>query len=495
MTTPGDALLPPVAPGWPPVLLAGGAATVAPERTTAALARLRAETLHWPAPRARARRGRAVAFDADGLRAARALFDDAVILQAADPAEVDPDGLEAAFGGPPALRAWCVLGGLAGETADAQALLAAAEGRCPWERRTLSLEAALDAQALLRRAAIRARGPVGLYGMSPWKRRCLRPFLTGPDGPPVALRSPAAAAAHDGPVAVWGDADPPGRVVDLRVEDGFLRSVGLGLRHTPPLSLAISDGPPHFDATRPNSFEALVAQMRVDPAMLLRARRLRERIAALGLTKYNLAGTPTPLPDPAGRMAVLAPGQVENDASIRLGAGAVRTNLALLEATRAAYPDAFIAFKPHPDVIEGRRPGHVPSAAALRLADCIVERAPAVACLDWADRVATITSLTGFEALLRGKAVACFGRPFYAGWGLTDDMGAPPRGRRLQLDELVAATLLLYPAYVDSRTGLPAPPEIVVERLMEQVQGRRAPAARLRALWRLMVSKTLNALG
>jgi len=33
------------------------------------------------------------------------------------------------------------------------------------------------------------------------------------------------------------------------------------------------------------------------------------------------------------------------------------------------------------------------------------------------------------------------------------------------LDELVAATLLLYPRYLDPVTGLPCPPEILIERL------------------------------
>ena len=35
------------------------------------------------------------------------------------------------------------------------------------------------------------------------------------------------------------------------------------------------------------------------------------------------------------------------------------------------------------------------------------------------DEVHTLTSLTGFEALLRGIEVHAYGGPFYAGWGLT----------------------------------------------------------------------------
>ncbi len=59
------------------------------------------------------------------------------------------------------------------------------------------------------------------------------------------------------------------------------------------------------------------------------------------------------------------------------------------------------------------------------------------------------------------------GLPFYAGWGLTDDPGCPRRTRRLTLDELVAGALILYPRYVDPRTGLPCPPEVLVQRLAE----------------------------
>src|SRR5206468_9475368 len=84
-----------------------------------------------------------------------------------------------------------------------------------------------------------------------------------------------------------------------------------------------------------------------------------------------------------------------------------------------------------------------------------------------ADEVHVNTSQAGFEALLRGKAVTTYGVPFYAGWGLTKDLGPVPvrRSTIRTIDELVAATLLLYPRYLDPVTGLPCPAEIVVERL------------------------------
>jgi glutamyl-tRNA reductase len=59
------------------------------------------------------------------------------------------------------------------------------------------------------------------------------------------------------------------------------------------------------------------------------------------------------------------------------------------------------------------------------------------------DEVHVLTSLAGFEALLRGKPVATYGQPFYAGWGLTQDCyPLQRRTRRLSLDELRACAYI-----------------------------------------------------
>ncbi|TVQ52960.1 MAG: beta-3-deoxy-D-manno-oct-2-ulosonic acid transferase [Rhodobacteraceae bacterium] len=486
-------LIPPVLPRWPVIL------RVARHRypagyPDAALARIRAGTLFWPAVRARAARPRALALTPALRDAARAAFPDAEIAVGRDLSAVDPERLEAIFAPPAAPEIlWAALGGIAtpGVAApDPQAALASAEGRSPWTGEALELADAVEAQALLRARAMAARGPLRLVGMTRWKRRCLAPFLTGPDGPPTAGR----ATDGKGGAVRWGaGTDEETEAYTFRVEDGFLRSVGLGLRHTPPLSLTIHAGPPHFDATRSNAFETTVSDALFTSDLLARAARLRAAIACLGVTKYNLGGV-EPLPDAQGREAVLVPGQVATDASIRLGARSVRTDLALLEAARARFPDAFLLYKPHPDVATGLREGAAAPEAVARLADATVVRADMAACLAWCDRVATITSLTGFEALLRGRAATCFGRPFYAGWGLTDDADPPPRTRRLTLDELVAATLILHPVYVDPATRLPCPPEIAVATLARQRAEARRPTARAVRLWRDAASWALNRL-
>lgn len=77
-----------------------------------------------------------------------------------------------------------------------------------------------------------------------------------------------------------------------------------------------------------------------------------------------------------------------------------------------------------------------------------------------------MTSLSGFEALLRGASVTCWGLPFYAGWGLTTDkVACPRRARRLTLDELVVAAIGLYPAYLDPDSAVPCRAEDVLARL------------------------------
>jgi len=136
---------------------------------------------------------------------------------------------------------------------------------------------------------------------------------------------------------------------------------------------------------------------------------------------------------------------------------------------RARNPDAFIVYKPHPDVHAGIRRGAVAPSEALKCADRVIADAPIASLLHHVDRVETMTSLAGFEALLRGLPVTTHGLPFYAGWGLTEDMlSSPRRSRKLALDELVAAALILYPCYIDRESGLPCPVEVVVERLTRQ---------------------------
>jgi capsular polysaccharide export protein len=229
----------------------------------------------------------------------------------------------------------------------------------------------------------------------------------------------------------------------------------------------------YFDATRPSDLELMLATREFTAEDGQRAQQVRVFIVEHGITKYNLEPRQTVQWSNNGRLVVLVPGQVETDASIRLGCTSVRTNLDLLRAVREARPDAFIVYKPHPDVLSLNRKGRVALAAAQEYADHVVSGVSVVSCIAACDEVHTMTSLTGFDALLRGKKVVTYGQPFYAGWGLTEDRAENAasferRQRRLTLDELVAGALLHYPIYWDWDLKGYTTCEAVLHRIVEQ---------------------------
>lgn len=334
----------------------------------------------------------------------------------------------------------------------------------PYHDRLCSFEeAAATMTALARAARDDYRGWVAA-DMRLWKRGPLQKVFGKPRKVIFAEgdRAFAKAKATERRLMCWAKS---GRRDAVLVEDGFIRSRGLGADLIPPLSLVLDDIGIYYDATRPSRLEKLInAAADLDAGARDRAAALIARITDAGLSKYNLACEAS-LPElPKGRR-ILVPGQVEDDASIRLGAADVTTNRALLDAVRAANPAAVLIYKPHPDVEAGLRPGIVQDAD--QIADVVLHRTDPIAALEAVDEVWTITSLLGFEGLLRGKRVTCLGTPFYAGWGLTDDRAMPVTRREARVDliALVHATLIAYPRYFDPVTGMACPPEVIVDRL------------------------------
>uniref|UniRef100_UPI004048BDB5 capsular polysaccharide biosynthesis protein n=1 Tax=Yoonia sp. TaxID=2212373 RepID=UPI004048BDB5 len=305
------------------------------------------------------------------------------------------------------------------------------------------------------------------HGMRLWKRKPLQKFF----GRYAAVKfANASATQNSGPAQskqmVWAGKITPALAAQgvWRVEDGFLRSRGLGADLTPPLSLVLDDIGIYYDPTAPSRLETLInASGSLSQAARDRAAALIKSLTDAGLSKYNTGGADV-AKLPKGRR-ILVPGQVEDDASITLGASDINSNQALLAACRAANPAAIIIYKPHPDVEAGLRTGAV--ANARDLADAVLTQTDPISALRQVDEVWTMTSLLGFEALLRGIPVTCLGTPFYAGWGLTDDR-AMPVTRRAATPDIIAlahAVLIDYPRYFDPKTGLSCPVEIVVERL------------------------------
>ena len=230
----------------------------------------------------------------------------------------------------------------------------------------------------------------------------------------------------------------------LLIEDGFLRSVR---RDDEALSFIFDDLGIYYDAFQPSRLEELIREplSDVDAA---EAGSIMAEWRELRLSKYN------GLPDYAGALPeryILVIDQVAGDLSISYGLGDRMSFREMLKAAIEENPDATILVKTHPDSGSGSL-GHFDADHLRAMPRVIVVDEPChpVRLIRYAEAVYTVTSQVGFEALIWGKKVRCFGMPFYAGWGLTGDNLEPPiRRGRVSLEQLITGALVRYPRYVD----------------------------------------------
>ena len=358
-------------------------------------------------------------------------------------------------------------------------LLAQYNWHDPFTGRPSTIEAVVELLALWRCTLDLNRPIVAACGMAWWKRKEISRFLWHPKRPLAMVSAPTRALRiarkSGGALAIWPSRVSPALVAVarqscvslVRVEDGFVRSVGLGVDLVPPSSVVVDALGIHFDPSGPSDLEAVLNHAQMSTQLLRRAQSLRETIVSAGISKYSADNTQSVPERIPGKRLVLVPGQVEDDMSVIAGGSGLTSNLELLRRARSLEPEAEIWFRPHPDVDAGHRRGKVPDTAILAHADHIVRGGGMAPLLDAVDAVHVLTSLTGFEALMRGRDVTCHGSPFYAGWGLTRDLGKATgrRTAKLSLDALVAGVLILYPRYLDPVTGLPCPPEVLVSRM------------------------------
>jgi capsular polysaccharide export protein len=345
----------------------------------------------------------------------------------------------------------------------------------PVTRRQTTAEKAIERLIAWRSHALARRGTYLCAGFPRHKRRNARRFLAGPWSTVrfAGSRPDAKELAKADYIVRWGRQDAGSvettrSVPVLRMEDGFIRSAGLGSHLVPASSLCLDPEGIYFDATRESSLERLLLDTQFTPALLKRAALLRRSIVQHNVTKYNLHNTPAPdyRQLAAGKPVILVAGQVPGDASLRFGLANSVSSLDLLEAVRQQRPDAFIIFKEHPDMLAGRRGAPSDPARLAQFSDLVVGNVPVHSLLPACSEIHVATSLIGFEALIRGHQVWCHGLPFYAGWGLTHDCISPLRPRKyLTLDALVAGALILYPFYFSARTDLPCEVEDVIDEL------------------------------
>jgi capsular polysaccharide export protein len=361
--------------------------------------------------------------------------------------------------------------------------------RCPFTERPISAVQLANILSEWRRLIDRNRDVVGIAGVAAWKRPTLDALLWAGNGHPRYFRRVSEAMDSSSNVVAWKSRTSKSALSHLcrrgvrvaELEDGLIRGLGLGANCVPPLSVVVDHSGIYFDPSQPSDLEQILEFAQINSELLDRAARLRERIVASGISKYG--GGITSIRYPENRRRILVVGQVEDDRSILSGGGG-QTNLELLQRARSIESDAWLIYRPHPDVEAGHRKGHISDDVVFGHADEIDRDGSIASLIDAVDGIHCITSLAGFEALLRGKEVTTHGVPFYAGWGLTRDLGPVParRTRRRSLDELVAAALILYPRYLDPVTRLPCPPEVLVDRIASGRAEVAAPLAGARKL-------------
>ena len=340
--------------------------------------------------------------------------------------------------------------------------------RCELEEILAILAANIKFQKLLSTS-------ISCYGFSPWKKNFLGDYL-GFNRLHLDFISKAPQNKNDLIIA-WGKNAKYLKKENydciLTCEDGFIRSIGLGASLIRPHSLVFDEIGIYYDATAPSKIENLLNTTQLTANQLKRIRDLQKKLVELNISKYNVGKTQQ-LSRPAHQRVLLVIGQVEDDLSVQLGSAKIKTNVGLLQKVREEHPDSYIIYKPHPDVQAGLRKGQIKENVMLQYANQVEDDAPIMEWFQICDEVHTMTSLAGFEALIRGLKVYCYGMPFYAGWGLTHDLySCSRRYKSVNLETLLYVTLVEYPVYNLPHTSnfkLPlVRPEDVINHIQDQL--------------------------
>lgn len=238
-------------------------------------------------------------------------------------------------------------------------------------------------------------------------------------------------------------------------EDGFIRSLGLGTAGSPSFSIVVDDTGIYYDATTPSKLENILNtyDFEANTVLMEQAREAIKLICKHHISKYNNGFD---LPDgyfAEEKSRILIVAQTQGDASLAYGMADTFSTDAMIDSAIAENPNAQVYLKLHPDVLSGEKSSDIDIANARKNCIIIDENINPIALLEHFDTVYTKTSQMGFEALLLGKKCVCFGMPFYAGWGITDDRIACERRKKIRsVEEVFAAAYILYTRYTNPYT-------------------------------------------
>lgn len=240
------------------------------------------------------------------------------------------------------------------------------------------------------------------------------------------------------------------------LEDGFIRSLNLGIKGSPSFSLVEDNIGIYYDATTSNKLENILNTYDFDrnKELLNKAKESISLIKKYHISKYNHA------PDldkdyfsNNSEKRVLIIAQTAGDSSLEYGRGNEYSTDDMIKEALNENPEHKIYLKIHPDVLSGKKASDIDIKNIYKRISIISEDINPISLLKCFDKVYTKTSGMGFEALVVGCECVCFGMPFYAGWGITDDrLTCNRRNRKLSVEEVFAGAYILYTRYVNPYT-------------------------------------------
>lgn len=240
----------------------------------------------------------------------------------------------------------------------------------------------------------------------------------------------------------------------IYLEDGFIRSIGIGLSGQPTLSIVFSKNSSYYDATKSTSFEQFLnSDFELNDTKKTEVFNSINSIVKNKISKYNHVPSRAYHIGRPGFKKLLLIDQRFGDSSVTLGNGSPEIFDNMLTDAINNYADYDIIIKQHPDSISGLKSSFFNNEKLS-----FVSKVDNVFVIDFemnpydllnqVDEVFVCSSGMGFEALLAGKKVTCYGTPWYANWGVTiDKQTCVRRNKKRSLEDLFYVAYMKFARY------------------------------------------------
>ena len=243
------------------------------------------------------------------------------------------------------------------------------------------------------------------------------------------------------------------------LEDGFIRSTSLGINNSPSFSIVEDDIGIYYDATVPSKLENILNtyDFKEDKNLINTSKKAIYLIKKHHISKYNQSDDIKDSYFKSDQKRVLVIAQTFGDSSLEYGLSNTFTTDQMISSAIEENKDSQVYIKIHPDVLTGKKKSDIDINTIDKRCKIITDDINPISLLKHFHTVYTKTSQMGFEAILVGCKCVCFGMPFYAGWGITDDrIKCVRRKRILNKEEVFAASYILYTRYFNPYTNKPS---------------------------------------